>query len=147
MSPAPEWFVTKFQLTELTVRRHEHWTLSLRPAQPTLGACVLSLNRPCEAWGEATRDENAELASVVADTEARLAHCFRYDKLNYLMLMMVDPHVHFHIIPRYGQPREHQGIDWVDRGWPKPPDLTPHDIDASVLEKIRQELASAPGRA
>ena len=29
-----------------------------------------------------------------------------YERINYLMLMMVDPHVHFHVIPRYsGEPR------------------------------------------
>ena len=76
----------------------------------------------------------------VADTERRLKACFAYDKINYLMLMMVDPHVHFHVIPRYGECREIYGLEWVDRAWPKPPDLWAGPIDAAVLERIRQDI-------
>ncbi len=39
------------------------------------------------------------------------------------MLMMVDPHVHFHVIPRYEGAREWHGREFVDIGWPKVPDL------------------------
>ena len=46
-----------------------------------------------------------------------------YEKINYLMLMMVDPNVHFHVIPRYEGGREWQGREFVDVGWPKVPDL------------------------
>jgi diadenosine tetraphosphate (Ap4A) HIT family hydrolase len=40
------------------------------------------------------------------------------------MLMMVDPHVHFHVIPRYASPRLFDGQDLGDASWPKPPDVT-----------------------
>lgn len=46
-----------------------------------------------------------------------------YAKINYLMLMMVDPHVHFHVIPRYDGAREWNSREFVDVGWPKVPDL------------------------
>ena len=46
-----------------------------------------------------------------------------YAKINYLMLMMVDPHVHFHVIPRYEGKREFEGLQFPDAGWPKLPDL------------------------
>jgi len=39
------------------------------------------------------------------------------------MLMMVDPHVHFHVIPRYSGNRSLAGVDIADHGWPGPPDL------------------------
>ncbi|MFN2427518.1 MAG: HIT family protein [Candidatus Binatia bacterium] len=143
MSTAPDWFVTKFKLAELAVVRHAHWTLSIRPSQPTLGACVLSLNRPCEAWGDTTPEENAELAVVISDLECRLNACFGYDKINYLMLMMVDPHVHFHVIPRYAQRKERYGLEWIDAAWPKPPDLSAGAVDAAVLDQIRHDVSSA----
>jgi diadenosine tetraphosphate (Ap4A) HIT family hydrolase len=143
MSAAPDWFADKFRLAELTVRRFRHWTWSVRPVQCTLGAGVLSLNRPCEAWGEVTADENAELAAVVAAIEARVKALYAYEKINYLMLMMVDPHVHFHVVPRYPGPRTKHGVDWEDRGWPKPPDLSSGPSDPAVLETIRRELAGA----
>jgi diadenosine tetraphosphate (Ap4A) HIT family hydrolase len=142
MNTAPDWFAAKFNLADLTVKRHAFWTLSIRPAQPTLGACVLSLNRPCAAWGETTPEENAELAGVVADVERRLKACFAYDKINYLMLMMVDPHVHFHVIPRYAEPRHRYDLEWTDRAWPKPPDLSAGLVGAELLERIRRDVLS-----
>ena len=33
---------------------------------------------------------------------------------NYLMLMMVDPHVHFHVIPRYAAPQRFEDVDFPD---------------------------------
>ena len=32
------------------------------------------------------------------------------------MLMMVDPHVHFHVIPRYSESREWAGMTLADQG-------------------------------
>jgi diadenosine tetraphosphate (Ap4A) HIT family hydrolase len=140
MSTAPDWFATKFNLADLTIKRFTYWTWSLRPSQPTLGSSVLSLNRPCAAWGETSAEENAELAVVIAAVEHHLKGCFAYDKINYLMLMMLDPHVHFHVIPRYAEPRERFGLAWVDGAWPKPPDLSSGVADASILERVRQEI-------
>jgi len=37
--------------------------------------------------------------------------------------MMVDPDVHFHVIPRYPGARSFMGADYCDAGWPGPPDL------------------------
>jgi len=37
--------------------------------------------------------------------------------------MMVDPNVHFHVIPRYGHARQWGGMDFPDAGWPGPPHL------------------------
>ena len=142
MSTAPEWFVAKFNLDGLTVKRFAFWTWSVRPSQPTLGAGVLSLNRPSAAWGETTPDENAELAQVVAEIERRLKACFGYDRINYLMLMMVDPQVHFHVIPRYAERKERYGLEWTDRAWPKPPDLSSGLVDSAILERIRQDVLS-----
>ncbi|HXC52715.1 MAG TPA: hypothetical protein VN634_17660 [Candidatus Limnocylindrales bacterium] len=143
MTSAPEWFATKFKLAELTVRRFAFWTWSVRPTQCTPGASVLSLNRPCPAWGEVTAEENAELAIVVAEMEGRLKAVCDYDKINYLMLMMVDPQVHFHVIPRYAKPKGLFGVEWIDRAWPKPPDLSAGTSDLAVAEAVRLALTTA----
>ena len=42
---------------------------------------------------------------------------------NYLMLMMVDPYVHFHVLPRYREPQEFRAVTFADKGWPGTPDL------------------------
>jgi diadenosine tetraphosphate (Ap4A) HIT family hydrolase len=59
----------------------------------------------------------------VAAIEQALARFTRYERINYLMLMMVDPNVHFHVIPRYSEPRSWDGIAFPDAGWPGPPRL------------------------
>ena len=41
-----------------------------------------------------------------------------YEKINYLMLMMVDRDVHFHVIPRYAGERVHEGVSFPDAGGP-----------------------------
>ena len=39
------------------------------------------------------------------------------------MLMMVDPDVHFHVIPRYEGARDWDGLSFRDAGWPALPAL------------------------
>ena len=115
-------FQQKFRIPELTIRSYRHWTWSLRPVQSTLGACVISARREEPNFSGMSAEECAELATVVKDVESGLKAAFTYDKINYLMLMMLDPQVHFHVIPRYAGTREFAGTTWQDKNWPKPPD-------------------------
>jgi len=59
----------------------------------------------------------------VAGIEAMLRRLVSYEKINYLMLMMVDRDVHFHVIPRYAGERVHEGVSFPDAGWPAAPNL------------------------
>jgi diadenosine tetraphosphate (Ap4A) HIT family hydrolase len=60
------------------------------------------------------------------------------------MLMMVDPHVHFHIIPRYSQRREHEGTSFADSGWPGLPDLgTTSPLLDSTLAALKRLAESS----
>jgi diadenosine tetraphosphate (Ap4A) HIT family hydrolase len=64
------------------------------------------------------------LATVSRHIEEGLKGFRSYDKINYLMLMMVDPHVHFHVLPRYRAKQEFHGVIIPDEGWPAAPDLS-----------------------
>jgi len=139
-TPGLEAFSAKFRLEELEVRRYHHWTWSVRPAQGTLGASVISLNRPAAVWSQVDAGENAGLAQVVGDVEAVIKRQFNFDKINYLMLMMVDEHVHFHVFPRYSSERKFGGLTWVDTSWPKPPDIAAGDPGPETLAAIRDTL-------
>ncbi len=139
-TPEFEAFAAKFRLAELEVRSYRHWTWSVRPAQGTLGASVISLNRPATAWSQVDAGENAGLSQVVSDIEAVSRRVFGQDKINYLMLMMVDQHVHFHVFPRYSSERQFGGRSWLDATWPKPPDLQAGELDAETLAAIREAL-------
>jgi diadenosine tetraphosphate (Ap4A) HIT family hydrolase len=115
--------IVRFGYPATTIAEYEHWIVLLRPAQPTLGSLVLAAKSDATAFGALEPAAFAELAAVTADIEAALSKAVGYAKLNYLMLMMVEPHVHFHVIPRYEGVRELAGHCFPDAGWPKIPAL------------------------
>jgi diadenosine tetraphosphate (Ap4A) HIT family hydrolase len=115
--------IRRFGYPATLVADYSHWVVLLRPAQPTLGSLILAAKSDSQAFGELEPQAFAELPSVIPDIESALRAAVDYAKINYLMLMMVDPHVHFHVIPRYDGSREAHGIRAEDRGWPKVPML------------------------
>lgn len=116
--------IEKFGYPATLVAEYEHWLVLLRPAQPTLGSLVLAARSDATAFGDLPAEAHAELKRVTAAIERALRNFVGYEKLNYLMLMMVDPHVHFHVIPRYEGERSWHGRAFADAGWPKLPDLS-----------------------
>lgn len=131
----------KFGYPDSLIAQYEHWSVLLRPAQVTLGALVLVCTDEVTAFGDISRGAFAELAQATADIEAALGAFRAYDKINYLMLMMVDPDVHFHVLPRYSAAQEFAGTQYPDTGWPGPPALA----DASEpcpdeFEALRQAV-------
>lgn len=112
-----------FGYPDTLVAEYDHWVVLLRPAQPTLGSLILAAKSEATAFSALDSAAMGELGSAVADIEAALSGAVAYDKINYLMLMMVDPHVHFHVLPRYQGERSACGITLGDAGWPKVPAL------------------------
>lgn len=123
MSDTMNATIEKFGWPASLVVEFDHWVVLARPAQPTLGSLVLAAKSDAIAFGDLRTEAHAELKTVTSSIERALVEAVGYARLNYLMLMMVDPHVHFHVIPRYEGAREWQGREFVDRGWPKVPDL------------------------
>jgi diadenosine tetraphosphate (Ap4A) HIT family hydrolase len=115
--------IEKFGYPATLLKELEHWVILLRPAQVTLGSLVLAAKSDATAYGALPREAFAEQADAVALIERALAAFTRYERINYLMLMMVDPNVHFHVIPRYSEPHHWSGIEFHDAGWPGPPQL------------------------
>ena len=115
--------IEKFGFPATLLREYEHWLVLLRPQQPTLSSLVLAAKSDKTAFAELEPEAFAELRNVIGDIERVLGEAVRYERINYLMLMMVDPHVHFHVIPRYEGKREAEEISVSDAGWPKVPDL------------------------
>lgn len=127
--------IRKFGYPGTLIADYDHWLTLLRPQQPTLGALVLAAKSDVRTFSELPPAAFAELAEVTRDIEKVLGAAVRYERLNYLMLMMVDPHVHFHILPRYDGEREAHGLSVRDAGWPKLPDL------AAAVSLSEREIA------
>lgn len=115
--------MTKFGYPDNLIREYDRWVVLLRPHQATLGALVLACKDEAEAFSDISGEAFAELQKVVRDIEAGLGAFRPYQKINYLMLMMVDKDVHFHVLPRYEAAQEFEGTAYVDGGWPAVPDL------------------------
>ena len=115
--------ILKFGWPASLIAEFAHWVVLLRPAQPTLGSLVLAAKSDATAFGDLPAEAHAELKIVTGAIEAALRAAVGYQKINYLMLMMVDPHVHFHVLPRYEGERSGGGLTVRDAGWPGQPDL------------------------
>ena len=88
-----------------------------------------------------TKAAFSEQATIIAELEEMLRRAVKMDKINYLMLMMVDPHVHFHIFPRYRGERSFAGLELTDRGWPGPPDLkSAVELDSAAIGRAIEAL-------
>ena len=134
----------KFGAPDTCIHTYSSWLVLLRPAQVTLGALVLVAREPVTAFSRLSEAGFTELAQVTRDVEVVLSHLFDYDKLNYLMLMMVDPHVHFHVVPRYAAERRYGGKVFSDNAWPGPPNLAQNNrIDGKVFDCLRDDLRAA----
>jgi diadenosine tetraphosphate (Ap4A) HIT family hydrolase len=135
-------FSEKFELNQLSVHKSPSWAWSVRPGQATLGAGILSLNRHALTFSEVTSEEMADLHRMIGIVERTLKQTFDHNILNYLMLMMVDHHVHYHVIPRYDCDKSFNDMIWVDSGWPALPALgdAQHEQNPDQKRAVRDVL-------
>lgn len=142
----PNATLKTFGFPETLVRQFDHWAVLVRPAQVTLGSLVLVSTSEATAFGELPAGAHAELGIVIPAIETALRDFIEYEKMNYLMLMMVDPHVHFHVLPRYSGTRKWEGLTLADAGWPGPPDLkSATALDPGQQARLRDEIAARFG--
>lgn len=116
--------IEKFGYPTTLLKEYTHWVVLLRPDQATLGSMVLASKSTATALSQLDTTAFAELSEVIASLEGALQQTFHYDKINYLLLMMVDKYVHFHVLPRYAEARSFSGGTFDDPGWPGPPNLS-----------------------
>ena len=113
----------RFGYPQTLIREYDHWLVLLREPQATLGSLILCEKSDATEFSALSGEAYEEMGTVVADIERALKAAFAYEKINYLMLMMVDPNVHFHVIPRYSETRSACGLTIPDPGWPVVPQL------------------------
>lgn len=133
----------KFGTEKFEVLETDHWKLVVRHKQITLGSCVAILNRQIGEFGELSRDECADLMSVYSNFEKACRIAFGARQFNYLALMMKDPHLHFHAIPRYPDPVEFNATTWRDEAYPRLVSMKHPEADEQVRLAIRSSLKSA----
>jgi diadenosine tetraphosphate (Ap4A) HIT family hydrolase len=126
------------------VAETDHWLILVRPKQPTFGSLVLVCKEAVQAFSEVSPAAFADLQVAVAGIERLLKAAVDYEKINYLMLMMVDKDVHFHVLPRYEGAREYDGQAFSDAGWPAAPALgSAVELSSQAVERLAERFAEA----
>lgn len=123
------------------IREYEHWLVLLREPQATLGSLILCAKADVTEFSALPKGAFVEMDEVITEIEQALNTAFSYDKINYLMLMMVDPNVHFHVIPRYAETPSACGLSIPDPGWPALPQLgEAREITIEERNALRKEI-------
>jgi diadenosine tetraphosphate (Ap4A) HIT family hydrolase len=138
----------KFGFPESLIKEYDNWYLLLRPDQVTIGSLILITKHNEKKYSRLRRQSFVEFADIVSDIEKILSSLFKYNKINYLMLMMIDPEVHYHIVPRYKMDINFHGVLFKDTGWPSLPDFSNiNDVTSEVkcllLNKIKNRFDNA----
>jgi len=132
----------KFQVDRFVVFESQDWLVAVRHKQITLGSCVVILKRHCLRFGELTAGECEGLHEVYSRYEDILISAFAPVSFNYLGLMMKDPHVHFHAIPRYSRPVDFAGRAWVDDAFPESVSMKQELEPEATRQLIKARLTS-----
>jgi len=150
MKPEITATIAKFGHPATLVGDLTWWAALYRPKQVTLGSLVLAAKCPVTSFSDLPPAAFSDLGEAVRRVERMLSAFCQYEKINYLMLMMVDPHPHFHVIPRYGAPRTFGSIVVADHGWPGQPALDQaimltKEIEARAISELRALWRSSDG--
>ncbi len=132
----------KFGYPSSLIKEYQHWYLLCRPQQVTFAAMILIAKSDVHSLADLSTEYFAEFESIVKEISIKLQPILKYEKINYLMLMMVDPEVHFHILPRYSETKSFEEITFIDAGWPKLANLEhAPNINKNTHQKLTQYLA------
>lgn len=82
--------IVRFGYPATLIAEFAHWVVLLRPEQPTLGSLVLAAKSDATAFCDLDPAAFTELHEVVTTIEHSLNLSIAYQKINYLMLMMVS---------------------------------------------------------
>lgn len=126
------------------LKEYGHWFLMLRPQQPTLGAMLLVIRGDIRRMADIPAAGFTELHRIAGDIDRALQATIGYDKLNHIQLGMVDPQIHFHVLPRYETPREFEGGTFPDTHWPGPPQIGEAlEISEAQFAALKETLKAA----
>ena len=82
--------LVKFGYPDTLIHEGRYWSVLLRPQQATLGALVLVCNENVTQYSQISPAAFVEQGLMVTGIETMLTRAFGYQRINYMMLMMVE---------------------------------------------------------
>ena len=137
---------------ETKVLETNFWLAKIDKNQSELGRTLLILKRHCPSLATVTAEENKNLLEVVKKLEPALKQAFGCEMLNVSCLMNhayknspPNPHVHWHIRPRYREKVEFEGIVFEDSEFgshydPKVKRVLEPPILKKITERVLEKL-------
>jgi len=135
--------IQAFGYPDTVLKEYENWVVLLRPAQVTPGSVVIANKSKATFLGEINETEWSEFSQVSRDVELALINTFGAEKFNYLALMMKDPNVHFHVVPRYSKPVIFENETFEDKDWPLKTELGQIEMTEDTFKAIKAKLLEA----
>jgi len=129
---------------KLKLKSFKYWDLYLHENQCYLGRTFVQLKDESgvEDFLDIKGEVREEFFQIGENVKKSLKTLFKPDKMNYAALSNTSPVIHMHIIPRYKDAREFNGISFKDTRWGQ--NYAPYDrsfsINESILFKIRDDL-------
>lgn len=139
-----------------------HWKVVLHPDQTVPGACLISSKRHVPKLGALSSDEQAELLPLIAAVESALEQALGATLVNFECLRnwayraeapeppfldgRPNPHVHWHVAPRYADVVEVAGERFEDpcfgerMRWSNRP--APEPVRHELVTRLRAALVS-----
>lgn len=119
------------------VIRLELTTVYLYREQSYPGRCVMVMNRHVHKLTDLGAEEHAAFFAEVNRVAQALTELYHPDKINYLVLGDLCPHLHIHLVPKY-----QGGTDWgtIFQMMPDPPHYLTEEQEAAEIRKIREKL-------
>lgn len=126
------------------LKEFEHWVVLFRGRQVTIGSVIIMAKDVSKhSLGKISPEAWAEFGHVSGEVEGWLKTAFGAEKFNYLALMMKDPEVHFHVIPRYSKPVDCSGRSFEDPDWPLATQMNAMELSDKELRAIQRKIFEA----
>lgn len=153
-----ESFKDEYNYGDLIVET-KYWVILLAPDQGYLGTCVVALKRVDGDLSELKDEEWLEFGQIVKKLESAIKNAFNCTMFNWGCLMNSsylsnppNPHVHWHLIPRYRDKTEFEGFIFEDPCFGSSTMKTngvtskvPEDVRLKIFKKIKDNLEKLRG--
>ena len=129
---------------KLKIKSYNYWDLYLHENQCYLGRVFIQLKdeKGVDDFLDIQGEVREEFFQIGQNVKKALKGLFKPDKMNYAALSNTSPVIHMHIIPRYKEVREFNGVTFRDERWGQ--NYAPYDrsfvLKESTLFKIRDTL-------